>query len=615
MENIITKFLKKQVVIAFFLCIAFAVIGFLSVEGFNWKDLKYSGNAITTDELAHIPSGYYYLKTGKYFLNVEHPPLIKDISALPLLFLNPVLPKISSDTIFPEGYAWENYPPKEFIYSKNLEIRNDEWDWGRVFLFNPQNNPELIVFWARFSVILFNALFLFILYLLFSKVWNKRVALISLFLIVFSQFSIAHGSIVTMDFMSSVLQMLAIVSFSTYLKNFAEDKKTMPLFIITSSFFSLALLAKFSSLLLLPSMFIGGSIYVAITKKNCKYLLNYFFKIISLCLVILIFITIFYYFHTFNMDSKDMVAQFNHYYPTGLPFGIKELLVKLVRGSQVFKGLAQYISGVIMVFTRMNVAYQEIFFMGKVYGSEGAGLLYFPILYITKLSIGLLILNLLAILLVAWKSFSAKGKILEKIRKYFKNPLPFLLLLFAFFYAITTFSSNLQIGLRLIMPIILAVTILTAMAVDLFWDKKLLRIKFSYIFYVLFLAILLSVFSSFPNYISYFNAFAGGTDNGYMIATDSNFDWGQDAKKLVKYVKDNNIKNIYIDIEGNVPLQWYLGDVYRVFNAKKDALPEPGSYLALSISRYEIYNAKYKLLENNLIQKVGKTILIFQVPK
>jgi len=615
MENIITKFLKKQVVIAFFLCIAFAVIGFLSVEGFNWKDLKYSGNAITTDELAHIPSGYYYLKTGKYFLNVEHPPLIKDISALPLLFLNPVLPKISSDTIFPEGYAWENYPPKEFIYSKNLEIRNDEWDWGRVFLFNPQNNPELIVFWARFSVILFNALFLFILYLLFSKVWNKRVALISLFLIVFSQFSIAHGSIVTMDFMSSVLQMLAIVSFSTYLKNFAEDKKTMLLFIITSSFFSLALLAKFSSLLLLPSMFIGGSIYVAITKKNCKYLLNYFFKIISLCLVILIFITIFYYFHTFNMDSKDMVAQFNHYYPTGLPFGIKELLVKLVRGSQVFKGLAQYISGVIMVFTRMNVAYQEIFFMGKVYGSEGAGLLYFPILYITKLSIGLLILNLLAILLVAWKSFSAKGKILEKIRKYFKNPLPFLLLLFAFFYAITTFSSNLQIGLRLIMPIILAVTILTAMAVDLFWDKKLLRIKFSYIFYVLFLAILLSVFSSFPNYISYFNAFAGGTDNGYMIATDSNFDWGQDAKKLVKYVKDNNIKNIYIDIEGNVPLQWYLGDVYRVFNAKKDALPEPGSYLALSISRYEIYNAKYKLLENNLIQKVGKTILIFQVPK
>jgi len=308
-----------------------------------------------------------------------------------------------------------------------------------------------------------------------------------------------------------------------------------------------------------------------------------------------------------------MVAQLNHYYPNGLSLGLKELLVTFIFINPLLKGLAQYISGVVMVFFRMGVVYQQIFFMGNVYGAEGAGALYFPILYLAKNNIGLLILNLLAILMVGWKFFLSKGKLLERTNNYLINPLSFLLFTFIFFYAVITLSSNLQIGLRHIMPIIFGITILTAKALDTFWDKKLFKIRFSYIFYFIFFAIAFSVSASFPNYISYYNVFAGGTDNGYKIATDSNYDWGQDAKKLVKYIEDNDIKNIYIDIEGNIPFQWYIGDAYNVFNSKTDILPEPGSYLALSISKYEIHKDKFKYLENNLIQKIGKTILVFHI--
>src|SRR5580704_9539506 len=46
------------------------------------------GNSAIVDELAHIPAGYSYLKYGDYRLNPEHPPLIKDIAALPLMFMN-----------------------------------------------------------------------------------------------------------------------------------------------------------------------------------------------------------------------------------------------------------------------------------------------------------------------------------------------------------------------------------------------------------------------------------------------------------------------------------------------------------------------------------------------
>lgn len=603
---------NKYKLLAIILCLFFIGLSFLSNEGSNWGDLKNSGNAITTDELAHIPSGYYYLKTGKYFLNVEHPPLIKDLSALPLLFVDPVLPDISSEIIFPEGYAWEGYPPKEFIYSKNLEIRNAQWDWGRVFLFNSQNNPDLIAFWARLSIVFFNAIFLFLLYGLLAKAWNRRSAVVSLFLIIFSQFSLAHGSLVAMDFMSAVLQLLAIVSFSIYIKNSTEDKRSGILFITTVGLSALALLSKFSSLVIFPSLFIGGFIYLIFIKKKWRDVCRYVLKFSAFSFSILFLIVIYYYFHTFNMDSNDMLAQLNHYYPKELPFGIKGILEVLIFSNPLLRGFAQYISGVLMVFSRMNFVYQEIFFMGKVYGLEGAGSLYFPILYIAKLPVGLLILNLMALSLTIWGVISSKKRLLQKTKLYLKNPTSLFLIIFIFCFAVITLSSNLQIGLRHIMPIILGITVLTAKTIDFYWDRNLLKIKFKYIFSSIFLFIILSVLISFPNYISHYNIFFGGANNGYKIATDSNFDWGQDSKELAKWVKSNNIAKIYVDIEGNIPLQWYIGGAYNELDLKKNINPESGSYVAVAISKYEI--RKYNFLEENFVKKIGKTILIYKVP-
>src|ERR1051326_8361522 len=48
--------------------------------------------SISSDEQAHIASGLSYLKTREIILNPMHPPLIKEIAALPLLFLGVELP-------------------------------------------------------------------------------------------------------------------------------------------------------------------------------------------------------------------------------------------------------------------------------------------------------------------------------------------------------------------------------------------------------------------------------------------------------------------------------------------------------------------------------------------
>lgn len=142
---------------------------------------------------------------------------------------------------------------------------------------------------------------------------------------------------------------------------------------------------------------------------------------------------------------------------------------------------------------------------------------------------------------------------------------------------------------------------------------------------------------TFPDYLPYYNYFGGGTDNGYNIATDSNYDWGQDIKELGKWVQDNKIKKIYTDISTSaVPLGYYFGDTeYEYYNITWWGLPESGSYIAVSATMYQnnvfykekyqtadkkpaeekmLYDKKYSILKNNLIARIGKTIFIFKVP-
>ena len=45
-------------------------------------------DVITADERDHIGPGYSYLVRADFRMNREHPPLMKDLAALPLLFMH-----------------------------------------------------------------------------------------------------------------------------------------------------------------------------------------------------------------------------------------------------------------------------------------------------------------------------------------------------------------------------------------------------------------------------------------------------------------------------------------------------------------------------------------------
>ena len=57
-------------------------------------------------------------------------------------------------------------------------------------------------------------------------------------------------------------------------------------------------------------------------------------------------------------------------------------------------------------------------------------------------------------------------------------------------------------------------------------------------------------FRAHPYYVAYFNEFAGGPANGQNYLVDSNFDWGQDGKRLKQWMAANKVEHIYLDYFG-----------------------------------------------------------------
>src|SRR5450432_1370499 len=85
----------------------------------------------TWDEGIHISAGYAYLARGDYSWNIEHPPLVKLISALPLISLHLFGLKL-------------DVPPPVFAGK-----RRDQVQFGIDFLYHNQVHADTILIAAR----------------------------------------------------------------------------------------------------------------------------------------------------------------------------------------------------------------------------------------------------------------------------------------------------------------------------------------------------------------------------------------------------------------------------------------------------------------------------------
>jgi len=542
----------------------------------SWND------AATFDEVAHIPAGYSYLTQKEYRLNPEHPPLIKDLAAFPLLYLN------------------LNFPTDVASWTTDI---NGQWRMGSIFLYESGNNPDQILHFAHFPIILLALFFGWLLFRWVRKFYGDKVALLTLFFYCFSPTFIAHSRYVTTDLGAAFGFFIGIAAFLNFLRK--QNAKSI---IFTGLVFGLAQLLKFSLFILAPLYVIFGILWVILEnygepkKKIVNESLKMLWKIILICLVGLIFIIAIYQFHVWNYPPEKQAQDTAAILST---FPVKPLAAIdiYMADKPVIRAFGQYFLGFLMALQRTgggNTAY----FMGEV--TAKGWWYYFPVLYLLKEHLAFHIFTLIALLFTISNIRKSKEKNLAGIAAWMKDN--FVLtasMIFIAIYWLQAITSPLNIGIRHVMTTFPFIYLLVSRQIIRWskvpsidnpqtfseWLKEIYRVcarsfKVHLVLWTLTLWIILATLFAFPYYLSYYNELAGGTSNGYKIATDSNYDWGQDLKRLVKFVDDNKIERIAVDYFGGGSPQYYLGDKFEPWWSAKGQPPK-GTWLAVSANSSE----------------------------
>jgi len=489
--------------------------------------------ALTMDEKAHIPSGYSYLKFRDYRLNPEHPPLAKDLSAIPLLFL---------DLKFPtEHSSWTN------------DI-NGQWESGDQFIFKSGNNADQIIFWSRIPMILLLLLTGWFIFFWVRKLGGNKPALLALTLFSFSPSFLAHGRLVTTDVAAVFGFLIATFFWLKFLKN-PSGKNIF----IAGIMFGIAMCLKFSLVLLIPSLGLVTIIYAWLQSKKIKIVLKYIglAAVVGLVGFVLIVWPV-YQFHIINYPVKQQFSDMETILDDTF---VNNFFIQGVH-NPIMRPFSQYAFGLLMATSRVSGG-NTVYFLGKVSGNAWKE--YFPVMYLLKTPLSFHILTLLVIGL--WFSAIKKAGFFKKIGKRFKawisdHLAEFSLLIFFIIYWATSITGNLNIGVRHILPIFPIMYILVSLRLFRSVDKmkKQSKLILGCLLGILMAWYIISSVLTFPHYISYYNELAGGSGNGYKYAVDSNYDWGQDLKRLTQFVEENNIEKINVSYFGGDNTFYRLGD-------------------------------------------------------
>ena len=573
MSNRITNFLAVALLAFMFLLAVFSL-----------KD-----DAVTYDEVAHLPAGYSYLTQKDMRMNPEHPPLIKDLSALPLLLIKDINVPTDID-------AWQ----KE---------ANGQWVFGNHFLHQSNNPVDEMIFWGRIPIVLLLMLLGCYIFKWARELAGNKAGLLALFFFSFSPTFIAHGRLVTTDVGAAIAFFISIYYFVRSLQS--PTKRNI---IMAGIFFGLAQLCKFSLVLLIPLFGILLLIWAGANSKNFKiFSQRSIFSIARTVLVGLIGLALVwgvYQYHVWGYPPEKQVQDT----ATLLESHPLEYLQNLAWAADkpILRPMAQYLLGAIMVFQRASGGHTT-FFMGEI--SDAGWKNYFPIVYAIKVPLAFHILTLIALLATI---LSIRRSSLHKTKEWVKAHFPELaMLIFIAIYWATSLTSNLNIGVRHLLPTFPFVIVLTAIVIA----KLTKNIYTNIALIALLIWQVVSVVSVYPHFLAYFNESVGGPDKGYLYTVDSNLDWGQDLRRLAQWTDDQQIDQIHLDYFGGSDAKYYLKEKYNPWWASRNPEDLPSnSYLAVSATLLQggkgdtpDNNGYLWLNEHEPITKIGYSIFVYYI--
>jgi len=491
------------------------------------------------DEIPHVGAGYSYVSQQDARLNPEHPPLAKDLAGIPLLFMN-----LSQDVF--SSRHW-------------LTGINDQWEFGRLLIYNSDNDADKIKFYSRLPMLLFYILSAILILKWGTELYGRPAGFLALVLFLFSPTVMAHSRFVTTDVPALFGVLISIYSLVHYL-----NRPTRMNMLIAGVMLGLALLFKYNTILLLP--FIGficlahGYVYDRHTHGHWRMALRQGFSAALIILVAFIFVVWpVYGFHVLNYPVERQTADTSMLLSS---FGNRIAADTVVWMSQqpYIRALGQYALGLLMVVQRSGGG-NTIYFLGEVKNQGGP--LYFPLVYFLKEPLAWWFMVFIAITGAAYRSLNG-SHLARKTQEWMYNHFAEMVMIsWMVLYWAVSIKSTLNIGIRHMLPTYPFAILLVAGSIVKTGDwlrhhQRKFVTAFSGVIAVFLGWYVYENLYIYPYYLTYFNQAAGGPSGGYKYVADSNLDWGQDLKRLAQFVDKQGIERVSLDYFGWADPTYYL---------------------------------------------------------
>ncbi|MEP7366019.1 MAG: glycosyltransferase family 39 protein [Acidobacteriota bacterium] len=447
---------------------------------------------VTIDEPAHLLSAHLYWKGNDTLLPGDMPPAIKIVGGwvshlfpLPIPYDNPV---------------WETQL---------------EWDIARVMM-DRLRDPLLrqVFFFSRLPLIVFPLMACTLLWWWARQLFSRRAALALALLFCLSPTVLAHGALFKNDLAASFGYLLFWYRAWVYWQS-PSGKNAGWL----GAGILVGILAKFSLLILAP---LGVAVVLAryfVPNAGPRRALGP--ELAVLFLVPYLGTVAAWQFHIDTMIPADYAAwRANPSIPAWAPEAAAPL-----RAIPTPQRLRQGV----MSLVESNATGTGVYLMGKIYPMGVPQ--YFAVALATKVPISLQLLFAAALALL----------IIDLARRRLQVADLFWIVPPILYFCLASLSS-LQLGLRLILPALLGLTLWCGRPVEfLLGGRKTVAVLGVLIGW-------LAIWSAhqYPYYLSHFNELVGGSDQGIRYLSDSNLDWGQDLDALAEYLQRNRIPKIYL---------------------------------------------------------------------
>ena len=454
--------------------------------------------SITWDEDDHIYAGYMSLTRGDFGLNPEHPPLVKQLAAVPLLPLELSMPAL-----------------------QNREFKHEAFLGGKDFIF--RNDAETILFRARMAAALLTLLLAVLVFFAGREMFGIEAALIALTLLVFDPNVLAHGAVVGTDMGLTCFMFATIYAFYRYVR-FPSARRLILVGLATGMTFA----AKHTGILLIPMLLM---LFVAelLRKGNeGSKPVGQRAKQVTIAFVVIsaIALTTLWASYGFRYAARGEGLQLNPPLAQSVHDLSRPREARLLETVARYRLLPEsYIFGLADV--RIMSDFYSSYLFGRIY-PHGIWY-YFPAAFAIKSTLPFLFLLGLAAWMIATRRMTGLREIL------------FLTIPPAFHLAIAM-SAGMNIGLRHILPMYPFLYVLGAGALGKMIERNR---RWIYVAVVLVLWQAISATRTFPASMAYANELWGGPSQTYKYLSDSNADWGQQLKSTKAYLESHGIKDCW----------------------------------------------------------------------